>query len=329
MGFVGELILDDKEVFVLTRKGFDEAGVVPGPKDVVAPPDWEKAYDEYRRIWWTRVAKEQHVLVRVRDEDLRMDGEDVATDPPIGWGRGDILLGETGKAAFAAQRPGQPFKWLSSYGTAADPFTRNEYAHVDELVADLLADGRHVTDLRRCVGVISDVDVALRCLGEGMVAQRAGYGVYLLHPRVDGVHGDLLELSRDVEKSLMDKKLIVRALAFRSDYHHEWLYALPDHALVAALAAQKDAGKAARKPDTSEVVGYDDDGQPVTMDEVTRESYRRAPEGATFAVLAPFGYPGGEEQFEIDQYVENIRLRRRQTKSASADKGDGFTFEDF
>lgn len=318
MGLVGEILVDDEEVFVLTAKGFETAGVIPGSRDVVAPEGWQAEFDSRRRAYWTRIAEQQHVLVFVRDSDpYRDDEDDQESEPMLGWAKGDIVVGEPGSTSIAVERPGMGFQWIQRYMTAADPFTANEYDHVDELVSDLLAAGRHVTDLRRCIGRVETIDQASQMLDDGMVILQAGYGQYLCKPRENGMHGDLFEIGRGVHRQLWDAKMIVEALGFRSDYHRESLQAKPDHPLVAALKAYKSQKASARMPDTSPVLGHDDDGLPITENQVIFESYQKPVEGAAFNLLAPFDYPGGDEQYEIDQQVESVRQRRRLAKGSA------------
>lgn len=316
MGLVGELLVGNEDVFVLTAKGFEAAGVVPGPRDVIAPEGWREAFEARQRAKWTSVAEEQHVLVFVRDSDSLRDDEDgVETEPWLGWAKGDIVVGEPGKTSIAVQRPGKGFQWIQRYMTAADPFTANSYDDVDDLVNDLLAAGRHVTDLRRCVGRVDSIEQALKMLESGMVIEHADGGKYLRQPRDNGIHGDLFKLDRAVHGALLDRGLIVKALGFRSEHTRECVEAVPSHPSVEALREFEGRKAAARKPDTSPVLGHDDDGLPITEDQVVFESYRRPPEGTTFGLLAPFDYPGGDEQYEIDQQVEQVRLRRRADKA--------------
>lgn len=312
MGLVGEILIGEDEVFVLTQQGFEAAGFTPGERDVVAPEDWRAAYEERYRTTWAPVAEQQGIIVLEREETvLYEDEEGAAEEPLLGWAKGDVVVEEAGGSTIAVQRPGLPFEWLKRYGTAADPFTAREYSTVDDLLRDLLAAGRHVTDLRKCVGNIGRVEQAVEMLEAGMVIEHADGRMYLRHPRENGIHGDLFELDWKVHQDLTDRGVIVEALGYRTDYEHEFIEALPHHPLVTALK-QLDASKArSRKPDTSAVVGFDDDGIPITEDQVVFESYQKPVGSSTFGLLAPFDYPGGDDQYEIDQQVENVRQRRR------------------
>jgi hypothetical protein len=237
MGLVAEVLLDGCEAFLLTTAGYELAGATPGPQDVVAPSDWKRTMEERKRVSWTPVAEQQGIVVApriIRPWQLpwiELNEED-GIEPALGWSEGDIVV-SGGSSTVAVQRPGEAFQWERRHSTAADPFTRNDYLDVDELVADLVSAGRHVTDLRRCVEDVSEIERATELLTSGFVAQTVEEDVVLLLPRVNGVHGDLRRLPHSLLRTLVNSGTVVSVPGVETPYYREELYAHPSHKMAA------------------------------------------------------------------------------------------------
>lgn len=68
--------------------------------------------------------------------------------------------------------------------------------------------------------------------------------------------------------------------------------------------------------DRSRVLAHDDDGRPITSNDIELESYRTPLDTESLCFLPPFDYPGGEHQWEIDQLIESVKIRRQTVKAA-------------
>jgi len=62
-------------------------------------------------------------------------------------------------------------------------------------------------------------------------------------------------------------------------------------------------------------VAHDDDGQPITDQDLKTESYQKALQGSTAGLLPPFDFDGTENDWEQQQFIEAVRARRRATKA--------------
>jgi hypothetical protein len=62
-------------------------------------------------------------------------------------------------------------------------------------------------------------------------------------------------------------------------------------------------------------VAHDDDGQPITEQDLVTESYQKPLQGSTASLLPPFDFDGTEEDWEQQQLIEAVRARRRAAKA--------------
>jgi len=62
-------------------------------------------------------------------------------------------------------------------------------------------------------------------------------------------------------------------------------------------------------------VAHDDDGQPITDQDLMTESYQKPLQGSTAGLLPPFDFDGTENDWEQQQFIEAVRARRRATKA--------------
>ena len=65
----------------------------------------------------------------------------------------------------------------------------------------------------------------------------------------------------------------------------------------------------------SSVVAHDDDGQPITEQDLVTESYRKPLRGSTASLLPPFDFDGTDEDWEQQELIEAVRARRRAAKA--------------
>ena len=65
-------------------------------------------------------------------------------------------------------------------------------------------------------------------------------------------------------------------------------------------------------------VAQDDEGKPITEQDLVNESYRGPLEGSTFEVIPPFDFEGDEDDWETHLLVEAVRARRRAAKTGAA-----------
>jgi len=62
-------------------------------------------------------------------------------------------------------------------------------------------------------------------------------------------------------------------------------------------------------------VAHDDDGQPITEQDLMTESYQKPLQGSTTSLLPPFDFDGSEEDWAQRQLIEAVRARRRSAKA--------------
>ena len=65
----------------------------------------------------------------------------------------------------------------------------------------------------------------------------------------------------------------------------------------------------------SPIVAHDDDGQPITEQDLVAESYQKPLPGSTASLLPPFDFDGTAEDWEQQEMIEAVRTRRRAAKA--------------
>ena len=65
----------------------------------------------------------------------------------------------------------------------------------------------------------------------------------------------------------------------------------------------------------SPVIAHDDDGKPITEQDLVTESYREPLPNSPANLLPPFEFEGTEEDWEQQQLIEAVRARRRAAKT--------------
>ena len=65
----------------------------------------------------------------------------------------------------------------------------------------------------------------------------------------------------------------------------------------------------------SPVIAHDDDGKPITEQDLVTESYRKPLQNSPANLLPSFAYEGTEEDWEQQQLIEAVRARRRAAKT--------------
>lgn len=319
LGLVGILSVEGKEVRLPTAAAWAEAGMEFDSDRPHAPEDWERAHEKGIRERWTRNAREDEVRIipRRKGKPFLDDADDDPFDARhFGYRLGDVAI-EGGVACntIAAWRPGNPLQFHKPYFSSLDPFTGGDYADVDALVEDLHADGRFVSDLRRTVGSLTEEGEVVAKLREGMVLERISNDWFLMAPRVEGRHGDLLGVDRDIVRRLFDENRLgsLGIIPFRHGFHR-WsdkkAYALTDGPLAEAILRSPPKPQAKPTRDRSKILARDDRGRPITANDIKRESYLPRLKGSPIEVMPPFDYPGGEEQWEIDQLIRDVKMRR-------------------
>jgi hypothetical protein len=313
-GLLGQIPIKEKEVFLPTKKAFEQFGVPITDKSVVAPEDHRKIHADWRRARWTEIARQEDVRIEVVERE-RYRFKDDDNEPLLGYDPGDTRIsGGPAVNCIAAWHEGIQVKFDREYSTALDPFQANTYDHVDDLVRDLLADGRFVTDFRRIVDHCATDEAILAKLDQGMVLQD-GYRSVLMFPRLDNVHTDLFSVNDQVARGLIKSGKLVVVDQFKTDYAHVAMYARPGSEL-ARNAPKPSTPK--KKPDRSRVVAHDDDGKAITSNDLNFESYQRPLDGMAFNLVPSFDFGGTDDDWDEQQLIEQVRERRRRRKAEAA-----------
>lgn len=320
IGLVGILPIEGNEVRLPTVAAWAEAGLAFDPSRPHAPADWKRTHGDWRRERWTSNARQDEVRIVPR-KDMKPFFHVVEDrgyrDGNLGYRLGDVAIeGGAASNTIAVWRPGSPVEFWYAYSCSLDPFTGGDYADIDALVADLHADGRFVSDLRLTSAYLTDDEEVVAKLHEGMVLEQISNDWFMMLPRVDGRHGELVAVDRAIVTRLFagERLTSLGHIPFRHGFR-QWgekkSFALTGSALAAA--APKPASRPAMKAkrDRSKILARDDKGRPITVNDINRESYLPRLKDGPIEVLPPFDYPGGEEQWEIDQLVEQVKLRRR------------------
>lgn len=310
-GLLAQIPINEKEVFLPTRKAFEKFGVAITNESIVAPTDHRKTHADWRRARWTKIARQEDVRIEVVKHNPR-DWGDEDREPLLGYELGDTSVeGGAASNTIAAWREGGPVKFWREYSTALDPFQANEYDHIDDLVKDLLADGRFVTDFRRVVGHCATAEDIIAKLDEGMLLQD-GHRPVLMFPRINNIHGDLISVDERVARTLIKANEIIIVDQFKTDYTHVYMYARPEGDLAKKAPPTP---KTKRKRDRSKIVARDDDGKSITMNDLNFESYQRPLDGWSFNLLPSFDFQGSDDDWNHMQLIEQVKERRRRLKA--------------
>jgi hypothetical protein len=315
-GLLGQIPINEKEVFLPTRKAFEQFGVTITDKSIVAPEDHRKIHADWRRARWTKIARLEDVRIEVVQRE-RYHFKDDDNEPLLGYDPGDTRIsGGPASNCIAAWHEGLKVEFFGEYSTALDPFQANAYDHVDDLVRDLLADGRFVTDYRRIVGHCTTQKDIIAKLDEGMILQDNDRPV-LMFPRVDNIHGDLVSVNDQIARGLIKSKQVVVVDQFKTDYAYIAMYARPGSVLAKNAPAPP---KPKKKRDRSRVVAHDDEGRAITSNDLNFESYQRPLDGMAFNLVPSFDFDGTDDDWDEQQLIEQVKERRRQLK-VEATKG--------
>ena len=63
------------------------------------------------------------------------------------------------------------------------------------------------------------------------------------------------------------------------------------------------------------VIAHDDDGKPITEQDLVTESYQKPLQNSPANLLPPFAFEGTEENWEQQQLIKAVRARRRAAKT--------------
>jgi hypothetical protein len=313
-GLLGQIPINEKEVFLPTRKAFEQFGVAVTDKSIVAPEDHRKIHADWRRAGWTKIARQEDVRIEVVERE-RYRFKDDDNEPLLGYDPGDTRIsGGPAVNCLAAWHEGIQVRFDREYSTALDPFQANTYDHIDDLVKDLLADGRFVTDFRRVVGHCATEEAILAKLDQGMLLQD-GYRPVLMFPRVNSIHGDLISVNDQLARRLIKSKEVVVVDQFKTEYADVAMYARPGSEL--AKNAPKPP-KPKKKQDRSRIVARDDDGDAITSNDLNFESYQRPLDGMAFNLVPSFDFDGTDDDWDEKQLIEQVKERRRRRKVEAA-----------
>jgi hypothetical protein len=314
-GLLGQIPINEKEVFLPTRKAFEQFGVAITDKSIVAPENHRKIHADWRRAGWTKIARQQDVRINVVQREPRHWGDDDDRQPLLGFELGDTSVeGGAASNTIAAWREGVQVEFWGEYSTALDPFQANTYDHIDGLVKDLLADGRFVTDFRRVVGHCATEEAILAKLDQGMLLQD-GYRPVLMFPRVNNIHADLISVNDQVARGLIKSKAVVVVDQFKTDYADVAMYARPGSELAKNAPTPPKPNKTR---DRSRVVARDDDGNAITSNDLNFESYQRPLDGMAFNLVPSFDFDGTDDNWDEQQLIEQVKERRRRLKVEAA-----------
>lgn len=313
IGLVGILPIEGNELRLPTAEAWAAAGLEFDPSRAHAPDDWKRGHAQWRRESWTSHARQDEVRIVPR-KDMKPffhGGGD------LGYRLGDVVVeGGAASNTIAVWRPGNPVEFWYSYSCSLDPFTGGDYADIDALVADLHADGRFVSDLRLTVAYLTEDEEVAAKLDGGMVLEQVSNNWFMMLPRIDGRHGELFAVDWEIVARLFagNRLTSLGHIPFRHGFR-QWgekkSFALTGSSLAAPVPEPAPRPAAKAKRDRSKILARDDQGRPITVNDINRESYLPRLKGVPIEVLPPLDYPGGEEQWEIDQLVEQVKLRRR------------------
>lgn len=213
------------------------------------------------------------------------------------------------------------------------PFADKQYATLDELGADLLLAGIPLIDHRRTVGIVRDVDHFLELI-ETHALERYRSDVIFIKRHPDGTHDDIWQLPYPVFETILLCKVIRQAKPGSTSrrayilgawnalagYPLEWIRrSFDQQSLVSHEPPPREAiikslpplPKLSPRPDDTPVVGHDDNGDPITELEVTREGNRTVPKNMP-ADLIPDAPEGcSDREWEKLMLIEQIKFRRR------------------
>ena len=65
----------------------------------------------------------------------------------------------------------------------------------------------------------------------------------------------------------------------------------------------------------SPIIAQDDNGQPITEQDLVAESYRRPLPNSPANLMPPIDFEGDEEDWEEQQLIEAVQARRRAVKT--------------
>jgi hypothetical protein len=69
------------------------------------------------------------------------------------------------------------------------------------------------------------------------------------------------------------------------------------------------------KSQESVVIAHDDDGKPITEQDLVTESYREPLPNSPADLMPSFAFEGTDEDWEQQQLIEAVRARRRAAKT--------------
>lgn len=104
------------------------------------------------------------------------------------------------------------------------PFYRNRYDNVDQLLPDMLVEGYFITDYRRLSGAFTHYSDVLPKIAQGYVVESYRGQVILVKRELGTFHGDIWIVDFDVVRALKHRKLLKRDDALKHGCGHRKVY---------------------------------------------------------------------------------------------------------
>lgn len=244
-----------------------------------------------------------------------------------------------------------PVVFKKPLAVALRPFADRPYQTLDDLVVDLRRGNYLITDFRMVAGTVGSVKHALSLLDDHILEGHRGE-LILVRRLTAALHDSIWMVEDDVVKDLIRFKLVTAGchtypIVYRCGPHtlltlskrearhlhncedlRERLRIYRATGQMPSAAAPSTAGQSARlrtlktrkaKVAVPNPVAHDHAGNPITEQDIARESIRVPPRGMPGSLIPEVGEDCPDDEFERLMLIEQIRFRRRSEARAGSE----------